>query len=95
MFKRVKSVVSAIVVAGIAFLILGRVGWFECHYYNDATVTDINGNNIVVTDNNNYEWIFIGKDFVLNDKVRLTMYNNHTDLNILDDEIEAVTKVKK
>lgn len=90
MFKKVKNVMLAVMVTGIAFLILGRVGWFECHYYNDATVTEIDGNNIIVTDNNDEEWIFIGENFNVNDRVRLTMYNNHTDLNIFDDEIEDV-----
>lgn len=90
MFKKVKNVMLAVMVTGIAFLILGRVGWFECHYYNDATVTEIDGNNIIVTDNNDEEWIFIGDNFNVNDRVRLTMYNNHTDLNIFDDEIEDV-----
>lgn len=90
MFKKVKNVMLAVMVTGIAFLILGRVGWFECHYYNDATVTEIDGNNIIVTDNNDEEWIFIGDNFNVNDRVRLTMYNNHTDLNIFDDEIEDI-----
>lgn len=68
------------------------IGYAETHYSEKAEVTMVIGDLVRAKDTNGNCWEFYGKDFKRGDKVRLIMYNNHTELNIYDDEVANVKK---
>jgi len=74
----------------VFLLVVGRVGYWETHYCRNAQVTNVNNQLIEVTDSADLVWEFYGDGFRTGDKVRLYMFNNGTDSNIYDDEIEDV-----
>lgn len=74
----------------VFFLALDRVGYWETHYCRSAEVTNVNKQCVEVTDSADNVWEFYGDGFRTGDKVRLYMFNNGTDSNIYDDEIEDV-----
>ena len=80
---------------GIIFL-LGRVGWYETHYTKIATVIKVvNDEEVTIEDTDGYLWEFNKTGFKSSDIVEVTFWNNSTDLNILDDEIENIKVVDR
>lgn len=60
----------------------------------EAIVVGYQGYDTRVEDKQGNIWVFEGSDYELGDELILTMYTNHTDENIYDDEIINV-KIKK
>lgn len=82
--------------AVIAFLyVVGRVGWWECHYYREATVISVENELVTVKDGIGKKWRFTGEGYKVGDEVRMLMDNNTTDSIISDDIIEEVELAKK
>lgn len=87
-------------VAGIVFLvsliaICCIIGYVESHYSKNGYVAEINENEVVIVDDNGHEWVWLEEEptYQRGDKVKMTMYTNHTDGNIFDDEIIKI-KIK-
>ena len=75
----------------IGAMVLG--GWLDTHYTAIMTVVSINDDTITLEDWNNNFWNFKGTNFSINDKVKVTLFDNTTTHNIYDDEIVKVKKV--
>lgn len=62
-------------------------GYVESHYTMDATVTDIQGADIVTfCDNTDNEWVVYTDGYKVGDKVTLTFFDNNT-VTRYDDQV--------
>ena len=60
------------------------------HYYKKAEVVEIEGDVIVVEDDDGYLWEFYGDDYKIGQQVEMKMFTNYTHNIIFDDEIKKV-----
>lgn len=70
--------------------ILGRAGYWDCHYFRYGMIIDIQEKTISVKDNRGNVWKCHGTGFEKGNIVKLLMFTNHTDSNIFDDKIEGI-----
>lgn len=91
-----KVLKGSIVILGLCttLLVFGRIGYHETHYNKIGTVSETKGETVTIKDSEGYTWDFFGNDFETGDTVEIEFWNNKTDLNIYDDEITKVTKIK-
>lgn len=89
-----KNAVCGILILIGFFLMIGIVGWYENHYILQGKVVNNLNGEISVECGNGKIWKFAAdsKDYPLNTKVELTMFNNYT-TQIKDDEIIKI-KIK-
>ena len=96
--KKEKNILNIIVeVACIAFIVACFlfVSYKESHYTKDMTVYDMRNEIITFEDAQGNLWDYetdIDAKFERGQKYKVTMFTNHTDSNIYDDEI---TRIKK
>ena len=76
----------------IVFAILvAIVGYVECHYTQDATITALEEDDeVVFIDARGEEWSFFGKGYEVGQEVKVTFYTNNTDGYIYDDVVYMV-----
>ena len=93
--RTITNIIFPIAVIITFVLVLGRVGYWENHYTMTAEVVEINNESVYIKDENGELWegLFDEHDFAVGDVVKVTMFNNHTDLNIYDDAIEKMEKI--
>ena len=60
------------------------------YYYKNAEVVGIEGDVIVIEDENGYLWEFYGDDYKISQQVEMKMFTNYTHNIIFDDEIKKV-----
>lgn len=88
-------------IAGFMFFALTIIiapAWIETiesQYSMDGIIIDVNSDEILVEDITGNIWAFEGKGYAVDDIVRVTFFNNHTDNTRLDDEIIEVIKINK
>ncbi len=84
--------ITTIATLGFMFL-LGKVGYWENHYITNAKIITIENTDITIEDEKGNLWTFYTDgDFTIGEEIVVTMFNNHTNLIIEDDEIEAIKK---
>ena len=88
------GIYGVLLVAGL-LLVGGIGGAIETNYSRDAVVTEVNGEEIMVVDKTNNEWVFTGEGYEVGDEVTLKMFNGYTDNTLKDDEIRRVVKHRK
>lgn len=87
---RMKETITVLTVITIVLILQGFVGMIESHDVRDAKVIAIEDDEIIIEDNTHNIFAFVGNEYKVNDKVKVTFFNNYTDTRT-DDEI---TKVK-
>lgn len=88
---RVINTLKVIAIATVFATLVAMVGYVECHYTQDATITALEGNDeVVFVDARGEEWSFFGKGYEVGQEVRVTFYTNHTDRYIYDDVVYIV-----
>lgn len=92
--KNIITTISGILVVCSLIILLGIENHIKTHYKREAIVIDYQGYDTKVEDKQGNIWVFEGSNYELGDEVILSMYTNHTDENIYDDEIINV-KIKK
>lgn len=92
--KNIITTISGILVVCSLIILLGIENHIKTHYKREAIVIDYQGYDTKVEDKQGNIWVFEGSNYELGDEVVLSMYTNHTDENIYDDEIINV-KIKK
>ena len=96
--KKEKNILNIIVeVVCIAFVVACFlfVSYNESHYTKDMTVYDMRNETITFEDAQGNLWDYetdIDRNFERDTVYKVTMFTNHTDNNIYDDEI---TRIKK
>ena len=60
-------------------------------YSMDGVISEVDGMDVSVVDEDGEEWLFVGDGFSVGDEVRIKFFNNDTK-DRLDDEIEKVKK---
>lgn len=89
--KNVVTKVIAIVLMSLSvFIALFLTIEIKEHYYKKAEVVEIEGDIIVVEDENGYLWEFYGDDYKIGQQVKIKMFTNYTHNIIFDDEIKKV-----
>lgn len=88
----IKNVLVGILGMGAIIAMAGVCGYIETHYDKEATVVEINGDEITAVDKFDHEWVFVGDGFEEGDNITLKMYNGHTDNIMSDDEIVGVER---
>ena len=92
--KNIITTISGILVVCGLITLLGIENNVKTHYEKEAIVIGCQGYDTRVEDKQGNIWVFEGSDYELGDELILTMYTNHTDENIYDDEI-INAKIKK
>ena len=88
---RVINTLRAIIRVTVFATLIAMVGYVECHYTQDATITALEENDeVVFVDARGEEWSFFGEGYEVGQEVRVTFYTNHTDRNIYDDVVYIV-----
>lgn len=90
-----KKILEALSAVFVFFLLLSPAvigGTIESTYYINAEVVAIEGDEVLIVDEDGEAWSFYGDDFRIGDKVKARFFTNGTDSTRLDDEIEKVTK---
>ena len=83
---RVINALRAIAIATVFTTLVAMVGYVECHYTQDATITALEEDGeVVLVDARGEEWSFFGDGYEVGQKVKVTFYTNHTDGYIYDD----------
>ena len=88
---RVINTLKAIAIVTVFTTLVAMIGYVECHYTQDATITALEEDDeVVFVDARGEEWSFFGKGYEVGQEVRVTFYTNHTDRNIYDDVVSIV-----
>ena len=88
---RVINTLRAIAIVIVFATLIAMVGYVECHYTQDATITALEEDDeIVFVDARGEEWSFFGDGYEVGQKVKVTFYTNHTDGYIYDDVVYTV-----
>ena len=88
---RVINTLKAIAIVTVFTILVTMVGYGECHYTQDATITALEEDDeVVFVDARGEEWSFFGEGYEVGQEVRVTFYTNHTDRNIYDDVVYIV-----
>ena len=88
---RVINTLRAIAIVIVFATLIAIVGYVECHYTQDATITALEEDDeVVFVDARGEEWSFFGEGYEVGQEVRVTFYTNHTDRNIYDDVVSIV-----
>ena len=86
----VTKVIAIILMSLSVFIALFLAIETKEHYYKKAEVVEIEGDVIVVEDENGYLWEFYGDDYKIGQQVEMKMFTNYTHNIIFDDEIKKV-----
>ena len=88
---RVINALRAIAIVIVFAILVAIVGYVECHYTQDATITALEENDeVVFVDTRGEEWSFFGEGYEVGQEIRVTFYTNHTDGCIYDDVVYIV-----
>ena len=88
---RVINTLKAIAIVIVFAILVAIVGYVECHYTQDATITALEEDGeVVLVDARGEEWSFFGDGYEVGQKVKVTFYTNHTDGYIYDDVVYIV-----
>lgn len=88
---RVINTLRVIAIVIVFAILVAIVGYVECHYTQDATITALEEDGeVVLVDARGEEWSFSGDSYEVGQKVKVTFYTNHTDSYIYDDTIYIV-----
>ena len=88
---RVINTLRVIAIVTVFAMLVAIVGYVECHYTQDATITALEENDeVVFVDARGEEWSFFGEGYEVGQEVRVTFYTNHTDGYIYDDVVYIV-----
>ena len=86
----VTKVIAIILISLSVFITLFLAIETKEHYYKKAEVVEIEGDVIVVEDENGYLWEFYGDDYKIGQQVEMKMFTNYTHNITFDDEIKKV-----
>ena len=86
----VTKVIAIILMSLSVFIALFLAIETKEHYYKKAEVVEIEGDVIVVEDENGYLWEFYGDDYKIGQQVEMKMFANYTHDIIFDDEVKKV-----
>lgn len=81
--------IYAIIILIIFVVCFCTVGYIESHYTKKATVIDVINDYVTVEDEQGQVWTFGGDGFHKGDRVKLTMFTNHTDYTYDDEIVKA------
>ena len=88
---RVINTLKAIAIVTVFATLVTMVGYVECHYMQDATITALEEDGeVVLVDARGEEWSFFGDGYEVGQEVKVTFYTNHTDRYIYDDVVYIV-----
>ena len=88
---RVINTLRAIAIVTVFATLIAIVGYVECHYTQDATITALEEDDeVVFVDARGEEWSFFGEDYEVGQKVKVIFYTNNTDGYIYDDVVYIV-----
>ena len=88
---RVINILKAIAIVTVFATLVAMVGYVECHYTQDATITALEEDGeVVFVDARGEEWSFFGDGYKVGQKIKVTFYTNHTDRYIYDDVVYIV-----
>lgn len=91
----IKEGAIAIVMLLLFLALIGRVGYWETHYTEDATVIAATEQIVTVEDDKGQVWEFYGDGYKVGDRVHLHIDNNETDNTTTDDKIVSAKLVIK
>lgn len=94
MKKNFMQFISGMVMVVLFVVIISLFGYSQTHYTRTGKIQSVVADELRIIDTTGNIWIFYGEGFRKNDNVKMTMYNNHTDLEITDDIIEKVRKIR-
>ena len=88
---RVINALRVIAIVIVFAILVAIVGYVECHYTQDATITALEEDGeVVLVDARGEEWSFFEDGYEVGQKVKVTFYTNHTDGYIYDDVVYIV-----
>ena len=88
---RVINTLRVITIVTVFVTLVAIVGYVECHYTQDATITAVEEDGeVVLVDARGEERSFFGDGYEVGQKVKVTFYTNHTDRYIYDDVVYIV-----
>ena len=88
---RVINALRVIAIVIVFAILVAIVGYVECHYTQDATITALEENDeVVFVDARGEEWSFFGEGYEVGQEIKVTFYTNHTDGYIYDDVVYIV-----
>ena len=88
---RVINTLRAIAITTVFATLIAMVGYVECHYTQDATITALEEDDeVVFIDARGEEWSFFGDGYEVGQEVKVTFYTNNTDGYIYDDVVYSV-----
>ena len=88
---RVINALRVIAIVIVFAILVTIVGYVECHYTQDATITALEEDDeVVFIDARGEEWSFFGEGYEVGQEVKVTFYTNHTDRYIYDDIVYIV-----
>lgn len=78
----------------VLVILFGVCNKIETNYYREGTIVRQEGNKNVVRDTTGNEWVFYQLGYGKGEKVRMRMFDNHTDDFLEDDEILKVISLE-
>lgn len=88
---RVINILKTIAIVTVFVTLIAMVGYVECHYTQDATITALEEDDeVVFVDARGEEWSFFGEGYEVGQEIKVTFYTNHTDRYIYDDVVYIV-----
>lgn len=88
---RVINALRVIAIMTVFVTLVAMVGYVECHYTQDATITALEEDGeVVFVDARGEEWSFFGEGYEVGQEIRVTFYTNYTDGYIYDDVVYTV-----
>ena len=88
---RVINALRVIAIVIVFAILVAIVGYVECHYTQDATITALEEDDeVVFIDARGEEWSFFGEGYEVGQEVKVIFYTNNTDGYIYDDVVYIV-----
>lgn len=85
------KIIITVAAVVLAVLGIGRIGYHETHYTQDAQIKAVNGETITIETENGHLWDFIGEGWQTGEKIKVTFLDCGTS-KIEDDQIEQITR---
>lgn len=95
MKRKIANFIITFLGLAVFLLILGRLGYYETHYFMTGTVLEISNDFSILLDESGETWEIENPSLELNEQIKITFNNNGTELNRYDDIITSVERINK
>ena len=90
--RKIRNAIIGTAIFTGAFLMIGRIGYYETHYEQNGKIRNVTENLITVEDTTGNLWEFYGEGSTEGEELKITCFDGGT-VDLTDDQIVEVEKI--